>query len=88
MSSAQVGEEARSLQVPRLRDVPEIVPVIVEVPDEYGPFGAKGMGEHTLIPTLPAITNAIADATGVRILKIPVEKSVLIGKAPLRRKTR
>lgn len=75
----------REYQVPRTGDMPEIVPVIIEVPDENGPFGAKGMGEHTLVPTIPAITNAITDATGVRICKIPVEKDALIGKRRARR---
>jgi CO/xanthine dehydrogenase Mo-binding subunit len=37
------------------------------VPDPEGPFGAKGLGEHALIPTAPAILNAIRDATGARL---------------------
>ena len=36
-----------------------------------GPFGAKGIGEQALIPTAPAILNALYDAAGVRIYKLP-----------------
>jgi carbon-monoxide dehydrogenase large subunit len=40
--------------------------IIVEVPQDDGPFGARGVGEHSLVPTIPAIANAIYDAVGVR----------------------
>ena len=40
--------------------------IIVEVPQDDGPFGARGVGEHALVPTVPAIANAIYDAVGVR----------------------
>jgi carbon-monoxide dehydrogenase large subunit len=52
----------------------EIVPIIVEEPQEDGPFGARGVGEHTMIPTAPAIANAIAQATGVRIRDLPLSR--------------
>ena len=45
--------------------------VLVEVADPEGPFGAKGLGEHVLIPTAPAILNAIRHASGARITKVP-----------------
>ncbi|MNL84622.1 Nicotinate dehydrogenase medium molybdopterin subunit [compost metagenome] len=51
--------------------MPPIETIIVEVPDPEGPFGAKGLGEHVLIPTAPAILNAIRDATGVLVTKVP-----------------
>ena len=57
--------------IPTIGDIPEIETIIVEVPDPRGPYGAKGLGEHVLIPTPPAILNGIYDATGVRIRKIP-----------------
>jgi len=44
----------------------------VERPDPTGPFGAKGVGEPTLLPTAPAIVNAIYDAVGVRLRELPV----------------
>ena len=40
-------------------------------PDPEGPMGAKGLGEHVLIPTAPAILNAIRDASGARINRVP-----------------
>ncbi len=48
-------------------DVPlEIESILVEVPQDDGPFGARGVGEHPMVPTIPAIANAIFDAVGVR----------------------
>jgi CO/xanthine dehydrogenase Mo-binding subunit len=51
--------------------MPKIETIIVEEPTSAGPFGAKGLGEHVLIPTAPAILNAIRDATGAVIEKLP-----------------
>ena len=50
--------------IPTIKDMPQIEPVIVETNDPIGPYGAKGVGEPTLIPTAPAIANAIEDACG------------------------
>jgi xanthine dehydrogenase molybdenum-binding subunit len=44
----------------------------VETKDPEGPFGAKGIGECTLVPTPGAIANAIYDAIGVRIKELPI----------------
>jgi CO/xanthine dehydrogenase Mo-binding subunit len=53
-------------------DAPDqIEAIIVEVPQDDGPFGARGIGEHPMVPTIPAIANAIADALGVRISEPP-----------------
>jgi len=41
--------------------------IIVEVPQDDGPFGARGIGEHSMVPTIPAVANAIYDAVGIRI---------------------
>jgi CO/xanthine dehydrogenase Mo-binding subunit len=57
--------------IPTCADMPEIVPIIVESPEPSGPFGAKGVGEPALIPTAPAIINALADALGKRIYELP-----------------
>jgi carbon-monoxide dehydrogenase large subunit len=45
----------------------EIIPIIVEVPQEDGPYGARGIGEHPMIPTIAALSNAIYDAVGIRL---------------------
>jgi CO/xanthine dehydrogenase Mo-binding subunit len=57
--------------VPTSKDVPEVIPIIVEEREPTGPFGAKGVGEPALIPSAPAILNAIADAIGQRIYHLP-----------------
>ena len=50
---------------------PELVVDLVEIEERLGPFGAKGVGEPTNLPTAPAIINAIYDAVGVRIHDLP-----------------
>jgi CO/xanthine dehydrogenase Mo-binding subunit len=57
--------------LPTSLDVPRITSVIVEDPDPIGPLGVKGIGEPAMIPTIPAIMNAIYDAVGVRITTLP-----------------
>lgn len=57
--------------IPTSKDVPEVIPIIVEDKEPTGPFGAKGVGECALIATAPAIINGIADAIGKRIYRLP-----------------
>jgi len=57
--------------IPTSRDIPEVIPILVEEREPSGPFGAKGVGEPALIPCAPAILNAIADAIGERIYALP-----------------
>jgi len=54
------------------KDIPPIEAVIIETDERDGPFGAKGIGEPGLVPTAPAIANAIYDAVGVRIKDLPI----------------
>jgi CO/xanthine dehydrogenase Mo-binding subunit len=54
------------------KDVIPMEPVIVETMDADGPYGAKGIGEPGLVPTAPAIANAIYDAIGIRIKDLPM----------------
>jgi CO/xanthine dehydrogenase Mo-binding subunit len=61
----------KDYHVPTIADVPEIVPIIVESAEPSGPFGAKGVGEPALIPTAPAVLNALANALGQRIYALP-----------------
>ncbi len=57
--------------IPTIGDMPEIKSLLIEKPDPEGPMGAKGLGEHVLIPTAPAILNAIRHATGAKVAKVP-----------------
>jgi CO/xanthine dehydrogenase Mo-binding subunit len=57
--------------LPMVGEVPEIEVKLIEVPSRYGPFGAKGLGEAAILPTAPAIINALSRAIGVRVRAIP-----------------
>ena len=60
-------------KIPTSLDIPEeMVPIIVEVPQPDGPFGARGVGEHTMIPAAPIVANAVEDALGRRITIMPI----------------
>jgi len=64
-------ENLHDYLIPTIGDVPPIETIIVEVHDEHGPYGAKGLGEHVLIPTAPSILNAIRHACGAEIHHLP-----------------
>jgi len=60
-------------KIPTALDIPdEVVPIIIEVAQPDGPYGARGMGEHTMIPAAPIIANAVEDALGIRIKSMPI----------------
>ncbi len=66
-------------QIPSFKDLPEdFRPVVVQVPHESGPFGAKGVGETGTLTVSAAIANAIQDATGVRIRELPITPERLL----------
>ena len=67
----QVNPNLTNYIMPTSLDMPEIEVDIVDSYDPTGPFGAKGVGEPTLVPTAAAILNAIHDAVGVRITSLP-----------------
>ncbi len=71
-------ENLHDYLIPTIGDVPPIETILVEVPDPEGPFGAKGLGEHVLIPTAPAILNAIRYAVGVEVTKVPATPSRIL----------
>jgi CO/xanthine dehydrogenase Mo-binding subunit/aerobic-type carbon monoxide dehydrogenase small subunit (CoxS/CutS family) len=66
-----VAENLHDYLIPTIGDIPEFEHHILEIEDAEGPFGAKGLGEHVLIPTAPAILNAIRDATGAEVRDLP-----------------
>lgn len=57
--------------LPTLKSMPEIEVVLVEVASRYGPHGVKGLGEAAMLPSTPAIVNAVSRAIGVRLRQIP-----------------
>jgi aldehyde oxidoreductase len=65
------GENLHDYLIPSAGDIPPVESILIEDPSPIGPFGAKGIGEQAVIPTAPAILNAIHDAIGVRIRRVP-----------------
>jgi CO/xanthine dehydrogenase Mo-binding subunit len=65
--------------VPTALETPVVKAVFVENPDPAGPFGAKGIGETACIPTAAAIANAVYDATGRRVKKLPIKYRDILG---------
>ncbi|MGH7825981.1 MAG: xanthine dehydrogenase family protein molybdopterin-binding subunit [Candidatus Binatia bacterium] len=59
-------------KIPSSQEIPEIVPIIVEVPLPEGPFGAKGIGELAVVGVAPAVGNAIYDAIKARLKELPL----------------
>ena len=59
--------------VPRADMVPSIDVVLINNPSPYGPFGARGIGEPPIIAGGAAVGNAIKDATGVRLTRLPLQ---------------
>ncbi len=65
-------------RMPSIVHTPEIISIVVEHPTAEGPYGAKGVGEISSIPTTPAITNAIYNAVGVRVDRLPVDQEQIL----------
>ncbi len=65
------GENLHDYLIPSAGDMPPVESILIEDPSPIGPYGAKGIGEQAVIPTAPAILNAIHDAIGVRIRRLP-----------------
>ncbi len=63
----------RKMGILRAKDTPEMEIIGVEVPDPYGPYGAKGVGEIGLVPTAGAVANALYQFDGIRRTKLPMD---------------
>lgn len=63
----------RNMGILRAKETPEFEIIGVEVPDPYGPYGAKGVGEIGLVPTAGAVGNALYQFDGIRRYKLPLE---------------
>jgi len=75
-----VNANLAEYKIPTALDMPPLESIIVETIEPNGPFGAKEVGEGAIMPTIPAILNAIYDATGVRIRELPATpERVLMG---------
>jgi len=59
--------------IPTSLDMPDVKPIVLEVENKFGPYGAKGIGEMPNIPATPAILNAITDACGGRVRSLPAD---------------
>lgn len=64
--------------IPTSMDIPTIHKYIIEDPESTAPYGAKGIGEPTMVPVAPAILNAIYDAIGIRIYELPATPDVVL----------
>lgn len=68
-------------KIPTALDIPEeIIPIIVEVPQPDGPFGARGIAEHTMIPAACMVANAVENALDIRIKSMPITAEKIILK--------
>lgn len=72
------GENLHDYLIPTVGDIPVIESILIEDASPIGPYGAKGIGEQAVIPTAPAILNAIHDATGVRVKRLPATPDRLL----------
>ena len=65
-------------KIPAFEDMPELIVEAIEKPEPTGPYGARGIGEITMVPGAPAIANAVANAIGVRFLRMPLTPDVVL----------
>jgi CO/xanthine dehydrogenase Mo-binding subunit len=73
-----VNDSLASYLVPTILDVPEIAVEILEFPEPGAPFGAKGIGEATVTPVAPAVANAVADAIGAPVNRLPLAPETVL----------
>ena len=65
--------------LPTSLDMPQnLETILLEIPEASGPYGAKGIGEIPLVPTAPAVANAVFDAIGVRVKSLPITPEKLV----------
>jgi len=69
-----INDRFLDYKIPNIGDMPDIEAICVESIGTNGPFGAKGIGEPGLVPTAPAIANAVYDAIGVRFHELPITR--------------
>jgi CO/xanthine dehydrogenase Mo-binding subunit len=67
-----LNSSLESYLIPTAMDVPDTEIKLLEIPEPFGPFGAVGIGEPSMLGTAPAIANAVSDAIGKRMKEIPL----------------
>ena len=77
-SGRVVNDRFLDYKIPNIGDMPEVEAYCVESIGTNGPFGAKGIGEPALVPTAPAIANAVYDAIGVRLHEVPMTREQVL----------
>ena len=75
-----VSWKMADLGIIRAKDMPPMEVIGVELPDAHGPYGAKGVGEIGLVPTAPAVANALCHFDGIRRTTLPLKEMLLLGK--------
>ena len=66
--------------LPTSKDLPvHYENIILEIPEASGPYGAKGIGEIPLVPTAPAVANAVKNAVGIRVKRLPITPARVLG---------
>jgi 4-hydroxybenzoyl-CoA reductase alpha subunit len=78
-----VNANLAEYKIPTALDMPRLDSIVVESNEPNGPYGAKEVGEGAIMPVIPALLNAVYDATGVRIDELPLTPERVI--AALRR---
>jgi CO/xanthine dehydrogenase Mo-binding subunit len=78
----------RDYKIPRMQEMNFPIELeFIETDDRFGPFGAKGVAEPGLVPTAPAIANAVYDAVGVRIRDLPITPEKILNALKSQKKT-
>jgi CO/xanthine dehydrogenase Mo-binding subunit len=71
-SGKTLSSSLETYLIPTIQEAIRVKAKIIEIPEPYGPYGAKGLGESPLTPTAPAIHNAVRDALGLSLDRIPI----------------
>ena len=85
LGGVHLGPNLLDYRIPTTLDTPEIESLIVEAPDAQGPYGAKEAGEGPLHSSVPAVANAIYDAVGVRLDRLPFTAPRILAAIEARR---
>jgi len=83
-----VTDRFASYRMAPIAQTPEIISIPIEHPLRSGPFGAKGVGEIVTIPTPPAIANALYNAVGVRVDRLPIDQEQVLSAILMRKDSR